>query len=96
MVFATRGFHLVFKRTWVFVAGKDNIWILEQLVPDHVAQGVILLVEGEQGSVGHLGVLLPGDLLLAIEEDERLKGWRSVHACDYGNSRLCLESAGLH
>ena len=48
-------------------------------MPDHVAQGVVLLVEGEDGRIGHLRVLLPRDLLLPIEEDERLKGGRSVH-----------------
>ena len=81
---------LVFKRTWVFVPRKDHIWVLEQLVPDHVAQSVVLLVEGEDGRVGHLGVLLPRDLLLAIEEDERLKGGRSVHHRELGG---CTEIA---
>ena len=59
-------------------------------MPDHVAQGVVLLVEGEDGRVGHLGVLLPRDLLLAIEEDERLKGGRSVHHGELGG---CTEIA---
>ena len=75
---------LVFKRAWVFVPRKDHIWVLEQLMPDHIAQSVVLLVEGEDGGVGHLGVLLPRDLLLAIEEDERLKGGRSVHHRELG------------
>ena len=81
---------LVFKRTWVFVPRKDHIWVLEQLMPDHVAQSVVLLVEGEDGGVGHLRVLLPRDLLLAIEEDERLKGGRSVHHRELGG---CTEIA---
>ena len=44
--------NLVFKRTWVFVPRKDHIWVLEQLMPDHIAQSVVLLVEGEDGGVG--------------------------------------------
>ena len=81
---------LVFKRAWVFVPRKDHIWVLEQLMPDHIAQSVVLLVEGEDGRVGHLRVLLPSDLLLAIEEDERLKGGRSVHHRELGG---CTEIA---
>ena len=48
-------------------------------MPDHVAQGVVLLVQSEDGRVGHLRVLLSRDLLLPIKENERLKGGRSVH-----------------
>ena len=61
---------LVLKRAWVFVPRKDHIWVLEQLMPDHVAQSVVLLVEGEDGRVGHLRVLLPRDLLLPVIEQE--------------------------
>ena len=40
---------------------------------------MIFLVDGEDGGVGHLRVLLLGDLLLAVEEQERLEcRWR-VH-----------------
>lgn len=39
---------------------------------------MVLLVDGEQAGVGHLGVLVDGDLFLAFEEKERLEGRRSV------------------
>ena len=71
--------YLIFKWAWIFVPRKDHIWVLEQLMPDHVAQCVVLLVQGEDGRIGYLRVLLPRDLLLPIKEDERLKGGRSVH-----------------
>ena len=47
--------YLIFKWAWVFVPRKDHIGILEQLMPDHVAQGVVLLVQGEYRRVGDLG-----------------------------------------
>ena len=84
---------LVLKRAWVFVPWKDHIWVLEQLMPDHVAQGVVLLVQSEDGRVGHLRVLLSRDLLLPIKENERLKGGRSVHHWELGG-RSATEIAG--
>ena len=48
-------------------------------LPDHVAQCMVLLVDGEDGSIGHLGVLLSRDLLLAIKQQKRLERWWGVH-----------------
>ena len=48
-------------------------------LPDHVAQGMVLLVDGEDGSIGHLGVLLSCDLLLSVKQQKRLERWWSVH-----------------
>ena len=71
--------HLVLHGVGVLVAGEQHVGVLEELLPDHVAHGVILLVDGEHRGVGDLGVLLPGDLLLTIEEEEGLECRRSVH-----------------
>ena len=46
---------------------------------DDVAQRVVLLVEREEAGVRHLGVFGDGDFLLALEQEERLEGWRRVH-----------------
>ena len=48
-------------------------------LPDHVSQGMVLLVDGKDGSVGNLGVLLSRDLLLPVKQQKRLEGWGSVH-----------------
>ena len=48
-------------------------------LPDHVTQGMVLLVDGEDGSVGNLGVLLSRDLLLSVKQQKRLERWWSVH-----------------
>ena len=32
---------------WVLVSREEDVWVLEQLVPDEVAQSVVLLVDGE-------------------------------------------------
>ena len=47
--------------------------------PDEVAESVVLLVDGEDGCVGHLGVLLLADPLLPVEQQERLERRWSVH-----------------
>ena len=48
-------------------------------LPDHVAQSVVLFVDGEHRGVGDLSVLLSRDLLLAVKQQKRLEGWGSVH-----------------
>ena len=48
-------------------------------LPDHVAQSVVLFVDGEHRGVGDLGVLLSRDLLLPVKQQKRLEGWGSVH-----------------
>ena len=40
---------------------------------------MVLLVDGEDGCVGHLGVLLLADPLLPVEQQERLERRWSVH-----------------
>ena len=40
---------------------------------------MVLLVDGEDGGVWHLGVLLLGDSLLAVEQQERLECRGRVH-----------------
>lgn len=62
-----------------FVAGKQHLRVLQQLRFNDVPQSVVFFVDGEQASVGHLGVLVNGDFLLALEEQERLEGRRGVH-----------------
>ena len=52
---------------------------------------MVLLVDGEDGSVGHLGVLLLGDLLLAVEQEERLEGRRGVHLAERGPLGMIFE-----
>ena len=59
--------------------------------PDEVSQCVVLLVDGEDGGVGHLGVLLLGDLLLAVEQEERLEGRRGVHLAEKGPLGMIFE-----
>ena len=51
---------LVHERAGIFVSSKQNIGIFHQLMPDQVTHGVILLVDGEYCSIGHL----PGKQLL--------------------------------
>ena len=38
----------------VLVSAEEDIWVLEELHPDHVPHRVILLVDSEDGGVGHL------------------------------------------
>ena len=52
---------------------------------------MIFLVDGEDGCVGHLGVLLLGDLLLAVEQQERLEGRRGVHLAERGPLGMILK-----
>ena len=66
----------------------ENIYCPE---PDEVSQCVVLLVDGEDGGVGHLGVLLLGDLLLAVEQEERLEGRRGVHLAERGPLGMIFE-----
>ena len=40
----------------VLVAGKHYIRVLEELQADHVAQRVVLLIDGVDGSIGNLGI----------------------------------------
>ena len=64
---------------------------------------MVLLVDGEDGGVWHLGVLLLGDLLLAVEQEERLEVRRGVHLAERGPlgmifegwSRLCVRISSL-
>lgn len=56
---------------------------------DDVPQSVVFFVDGEQASIGHLSVLVNGDFLLTLEEQERLEGRRSVHPSD----ALCLRDS---
>ena len=62
--------HFRLQRMGVLVAGEDDVGVLQQLVADHVAHGVVLLVEGVDGRIGNLSVLLTNDLLLSIEQEE--------------------------
>ena len=71
--------HLVLHGVRVLVAGEQHVGVLEELLPDHVAHGVVLLVDGEHRGVGNLGVLLPRDLLLALKQEEGLECGRGVH-----------------
>ena len=48
-------------------------------LPDHVAEGMVFFVDGEDSSIGHLGVLLSCDLLLPVKQQKRLERWWSVH-----------------
>ena len=69
----------VLQRMRIFVAGEQHLRVFQQLTTDHVAQSVVLLVDGEDGRIGHFGVLLFGNLLLAFEEQKRFECRRSVH-----------------
>merc|ERR1719150_3474871 len=60
----------VLQRVGILVASKQHIGIFQQLLADHVANGVILFVDGEYGRIWYLGVLLPRDLLLPVIEQE--------------------------
>lgn len=62
-----------------FVASKQHLRVLQQLRFNDVPQSVVFFVDGEQAGVGNLSVLVNGDFLLALEEQERLEGRRSVH-----------------
>ena len=39
--------NFVLEGMWVLVSCEEDVWVLEQLVPDEVAQSVVLLVDGE-------------------------------------------------
>ena len=69
------------------------ITFLQELCPepDEVSQCVVFLVDGEDGGVGHLRVLLLGDLLLAVEQQERLEGRRGVHLAERGPLGMILK-----
>ena len=54
---------LVLEGVGVLVAGKEHVRVLEQLTADKVAQGVVLLVYGEDGGVGHLGCKINKDVI---------------------------------
>ena len=82
---------LVLEGVGVLVAGEEHVGVLEELAADEVAEGVVLLVDGEDGGVGHLGVLLLGDLLLAVEQEERLEGRRGVHLAERGLLGMIFE-----
>ena len=75
-------YDLVHKWTGILIASKKHIRILEQLVYDHVAQGMIVLVQGGNCCIWNFCVLLPGHLLLTIKKEKRLKGRRGIH--DHG------------
>ena len=47
---------------------------------------MVLLVDGEDGGVGDLGVLLLRDLLLAVKQQERLECGGSVHLAEIRTS----------
>lgn len=38
------------------VAGEENFWVLEKLVPDHVAECVVFLVDCEDSGVWDFGI----------------------------------------
>ena len=61
---------------------SDNLSENDQHSPDEVTESVVLLVDGEDGGVGHLGVLLLGDPLLAVEEQEGLECRGRVHLAE--------------
>lgn len=67
-----RGLHadddLVLQGVRDFVASEEHLGILQQLRFNDISQRVVFLVDGEQTGIGHLGVLVDGDLLLALEE----------------------------
>merc|ERR1719201_811944 len=67
------------QRERILVASKQNIWVFQELLADHVADGVVLLVDGEYCRIGHLCALLPCDLLLPVIEQKGLKGGGSIH-----------------
>ena len=73
---------LVLEGVGVLVAGEEHVGVLEQLAADEVAEGLVLLVDGEDGGVGDLGVLLLGDLLLAVKQQERLECRGRVHLAE--------------
>lgn len=51
----------MFQRVWDLVPCKQHLRVFEQLRLDDVPERVVLLVDGEQAGVGHLGVLVDGD-----------------------------------
>lgn len=52
----------MFERMRVLIAGEDYIGVLQQLHTDHVAQGVVLLVDGVNGGIWNLSDV-KGELL---------------------------------
>lgn len=79
---------LVLQQVGDFVAGKQHLWIHQQLWFDDVSSCVVFFVAREQTGIGHLSVLVNGDHLLASKEQKQLKSWRDIHPNATARPRL--------
>ena len=68
-----------------FVSREYNMWLVEELLPDEVAQRVVLFVYGKRSCIWDLGVGGRSYLLLISVQEEVLKRVGSIHGC--GNMR---------
>ena len=71
----------------VLVSAEEDIWVLEQLHPDHVAHRVVLLVDREDGGVGHLA-----DSQLFIELQQMIS---LLYLFDNNDARLKILNIGI-
>ena len=62
-----------------FVPGEEDVGVLQQLIADDIAEGVVLFLDLECPSVGHFRVLLKGYLLDSWLQQEQLVWLNAVH-----------------
>lgn len=67
------------ERVGNLVTGEEDVVRLDELCAEEVAEGVVLLVEGEHRSIWDTSLWLDLDFLLAISEYEGLVPVWSVH-----------------